>query len=75
MAAQYGKQKPAERGVLFGAAAIAFAVLLIVTFSWTGHDKEAARNDARTGTTTETSPKNPAPQPGGGAKQNGGYRR
>lgn len=67
-----GKQKPAERGILFGASAIAFFVILGAAIFWTGQNKEAARNDPRTGTTTEISPKNPAPQVGGGTERSGG---
>ena len=58
--------------LLIGAAALVFAAFLIVSIVWTGHNKEAARNDTRVGTTTETSPKNPVPAPGGGSDKSGG---
>ena len=57
---------------LIGLAALAFVIFLIAAFFWTGHNKEAARNDTRTGTTTETSPRNPTPAPGGGSDKSGG---
>ena len=58
--------------VLIGAAALGFAIFLIIAFIWTGQNKEAARNDPRVGTTTETSPRNPTPAPGGGSDKSGG---
>ena len=57
---------------LFGLAVVMFAVLFVVAFFWTGQQKEAARNDGRVGTTTETSPQNPTPAPGGGSDKSGG---
>ena len=57
---------------LMGLAAVAFAIVLIAAFFWADHNKEAARNDPRTGTTTETSPRNPTPGPGGGSDKSGG---
>ena len=58
--------------MLIGSAVFVFVVLLIIAFVWTGHEKDAARNDSRVGTTTEISPKNPTPAPGGGADKSGG---
>ena len=72
MADGFGNRKvAANSGAVIGIAAAAFAVLLIVAFVWTGHEKQAARNDSRVGTTTEISPNNPRPAPGGGANKGG----
>jgi hypothetical protein len=65
-------KRPARSRVLIGSAVFVFVVLLIIAFVWTGHEKDAARNDPRVGTTTEISPKNPTPAPGGGADKSGG---
>jgi hypothetical protein len=58
--------------VLIGASALVFALFLVIAFVWTGQNKEAARNDPRVGTTSETSPRNPTPAPGGGSDKSGG---
>ena len=58
--------------ILIGAAALIFAVFLIVVVVSTHSNKEAARNDTRVGTTSETSPKNPTPAPGGGSDKSPG---
>jgi hypothetical protein len=54
------------------AAALVFLALIVAAVLWTSHEKEAARNDPRTGTTSEISPKTPTPAPGGGAHKDGG---
>jgi hypothetical protein len=64
--------RPADRKPLMGIAALVIAAVLVLALVWTSHDRQAARNDSRVGTTTETSPKNPTPAPGGGARKNGG---
>ena len=66
------RDNPNRNRGLIGGAALVFAIFLIAAVVWTGHNKEAARNDPRVGTTTETSPKNPIPAPGGGSDKSGG---
>ena len=64
-------QKPPERNSIWGLAVVAFALLFIVVMLWTGSERFASRNDPRVSTTTETSPKNPTPAPGGGSHKGG----
>jgi hypothetical protein len=62
---------PNDRKPFIMIAVAVLAVIIIAAFLWTPREREAARNDGRTGTTTEMSPKNPTPAPGGGAQPGG----
>jgi len=65
-------QRRTNRGPILAIGLAIFAVLFIVAGFWTARYRHAASNDPRTGTTTEISPKNPTPAPGGGADKRGG---
>jgi uncharacterized membrane protein len=66
-------RRPQDRSRgLFAIAALILAIVFAIAFFWTGQERDAARNDGRVGTTTETSPKNPTPTPGGGSDKSGG---
>lgn len=51
--------RPTDRRPLIAASAIALVALVAVASLWAAHDRQTARNDPRTGTTTETSQQNP----------------
>jgi hypothetical protein len=63
-------RRPTDRKPFIMIAVAVLAVVIIAAFLWTPHEREAARNDRRMGTTTEMSPKDPTPAPGGGAQRN-----
>jgi len=64
-------KQPTEGKRILGLAAVGLALLFIVAMLWTIKERFAPRNDPRVGTTTETSPKNPTPAPGGGSHKGG----
>jgi hypothetical protein len=59
---------PRDRKAFVAIALVIIAVIIIAAVLWAPHERGAARNDGRAGTTSETSPKNPTAAPGGGAQ-------